>query len=258
MKSKWLKYIGLTLLALFLTIGVPILINESYKVGAGYVTMWEAADVLAYYGTLLGAAAAVWVLKSTVSFTARQLIREHFLKIQYAKWEKVDEIIMQTLQEVSPLNMISLDSVGNTPTTDKVSKLIMTLQTYALKAKTSISVIKCYVTPDDYKKIEYFINELCQAIALFCGIEDELVQVHLQFQQILTANNGLAPDESMTAYTKQIADISQRIVPAYENDYQKLYDIKRDIFACIYSEIDKQADQILKFGRKRGKSNAHT
>ena len=34
---------------LFLIVGVPIIINELYK-RPGYVTMWSAADVLAYYG----------------------------------------------------------------------------------------------------------------------------------------------------------------------------------------------------------------
>src|SRR5699024_7293058 len=40
--------------ALFLIVGVPIIINELYK-RPGYVTMWSAADMLGYYGTLLGA-----------------------------------------------------------------------------------------------------------------------------------------------------------------------------------------------------------
>ena len=37
-----------------LTIGIPLLINECYKAG-GYITRWEAADVLVYYGTIIAA-----------------------------------------------------------------------------------------------------------------------------------------------------------------------------------------------------------
>ena len=33
-----------------LTLGIAIVINESYKVGTGYITLWQPADVLAFYG----------------------------------------------------------------------------------------------------------------------------------------------------------------------------------------------------------------
>lgn len=42
---------------LIITLLIPILINESYKFGlkngVGYVTLWEAKDVLAFYGSFL-------------------------------------------------------------------------------------------------------------------------------------------------------------------------------------------------------------
>ena len=44
--------------ALFLIVGVPIIINELYK-RPGYVTMWSAADMLGYYGTILGTVVTV-------------------------------------------------------------------------------------------------------------------------------------------------------------------------------------------------------
>ena len=40
---------------LLITIGVPILINELYKINSGYITEWRASDVLSYYGSILGA-----------------------------------------------------------------------------------------------------------------------------------------------------------------------------------------------------------
>lgn len=40
-------------------IGVPVLINECYKVGDGYMTIWDAQDVLSYCGTLVVAVIAV-------------------------------------------------------------------------------------------------------------------------------------------------------------------------------------------------------
>lgn len=42
------------LVFLALIIGIPIIINEAYKTGKGYITVWGGSDVLAYYGALIG------------------------------------------------------------------------------------------------------------------------------------------------------------------------------------------------------------
>lgn len=50
-ESIW-KYIALTILVLII---VPFIINESYKTGKGYVTMWKAEDILQYFGSCISA-----------------------------------------------------------------------------------------------------------------------------------------------------------------------------------------------------------
>ncbi|MCD7888399.1 MAG: hypothetical protein LUG23_00480 [Oscillospiraceae bacterium] len=52
---KWLKIVGVIVIAIVLVFGIPILINESYKANCGYVTMWSASDMLAFYGAILAA-----------------------------------------------------------------------------------------------------------------------------------------------------------------------------------------------------------
>lgn len=51
-KKRWWIW-----LAIFATAGmivaIPFIINESYKVNSGYITMWGASDVLSFYGVLL-------------------------------------------------------------------------------------------------------------------------------------------------------------------------------------------------------------
>ena len=49
MKHKWIVIIFL----LFITLVIPFIINELYKNGKGYITMWGAADVLSFYGSYL-------------------------------------------------------------------------------------------------------------------------------------------------------------------------------------------------------------
>ncbi len=55
---KWLICIAVGAAVLFLIIGVPYIINECYKAECGYLTMWDAADVLAFYSAILAATGA--------------------------------------------------------------------------------------------------------------------------------------------------------------------------------------------------------
>lgn len=64
MRKSWTKWILIAVIALALIVGVPVIINECYKTNSGYMTMWSAADMLAYYGTIVasvGAAVGVFV-----------------------------------------------------------------------------------------------------------------------------------------------------------------------------------------------------
>jgi hypothetical protein len=49
---KW-KWPLIILILFILAFGVPIGINESYKLNKGYLTLWNASDVLSFYGNFL-------------------------------------------------------------------------------------------------------------------------------------------------------------------------------------------------------------
>ena len=76
--NKWIKkYWPWAVTAVLFIIGGPIIINELYKTGKGYLTLWGAADVLSYYGTLLGAVATIVAVVLTIRFTKKQQMEEH-------------------------------------------------------------------------------------------------------------------------------------------------------------------------------------
>lgn len=65
----WLKVILLVLAVLAVLaalVGGPFFINECYKKGTSYITVWNANDVLAYYGTILAAIVGVLGVYLTV------------------------------------------------------------------------------------------------------------------------------------------------------------------------------------------------
>lgn len=70
-KTRW-KWGLLTIVSLAAIIGGPFIINECYKSNTGYMTRWNAADVLAYYGTILAAAGAVGGVFLSLKYSHKQ------------------------------------------------------------------------------------------------------------------------------------------------------------------------------------------
>lgn len=52
-KEKWWFGTAISATAVIL-VAIPFIINESYKVNSGYITMWGASDMLSFYGAFLG------------------------------------------------------------------------------------------------------------------------------------------------------------------------------------------------------------
>ena len=61
-RKRFIHWVLYTSVALLLLVGIPIIINELYKIGTGYMTVWGAADLLSYYGTVLGSCVTVGAL----------------------------------------------------------------------------------------------------------------------------------------------------------------------------------------------------
>lgn len=77
-KTKWrniLRWcfliIGSIICFLLFVIGIPLLINESYKVNAGYITLWGAADVLSFYAVILSGLITIVVLVITIHYNRK-------------------------------------------------------------------------------------------------------------------------------------------------------------------------------------------
>lgn len=90
--TKWWFY----LILFFVTLSVPIIINEAYKQGKGYLTLWEAKDVLSFYGSYLSfiGTIALGIVAIYQNKKAHQLNAE-----------------MQRLQQAQFVSMISVESL---------------------------------------------------------------------------------------------------------------------------------------------------
>lgn len=103
---KAIKIFFCIIIVAFLIVGVPIIINECYKANCGYITVWSGADVLGYYGAILGSTIAVVTLVITIIFTKKQIQRESFLTNETEKWDKLKEIFLQMLSDINPMRVL--------------------------------------------------------------------------------------------------------------------------------------------------------
>lgn len=242
---SWMWGVVLALFLIAAFIG-PVIINWLYKIGPGWVTMWEAPDMLSYYGTILGAAVTAFSLILTIAFTRKQIARARFLEGNRDKWEKVDSIITKTLVDVSPLNLCNSEKLDGSISSN-LQTIILSLQSYAITAKTSLNMAKCYIGPSDYEKIGHFIRILQDAIEQFCAIENDLVNEYLTLQTIALKNDGSVPRPELLAHLDRTTEINKRIPPAHDGIYQSLFNMKREVFEKIYTDIDEQAAKMLLF-----------
>lgn len=253
-KCKGILVVSIIIIFSILFVGVPLVINECYKADTGYITKWGAADVLSYYGVILGSIVAIISLMVTITVTRKQILSERTYTCARTKWEQTEAVVAKALLDISPLKLLVIGKTGDNLTAS-VNNIVAHLNTYALNAKTSLDTIKCYVSPDEYKKIEPLINAIFSSIQEFCSIEEDLMKQYSVIQTTL-ASNGHISDQELHTRISEINRIMERVLPAHSGTYQNILNLKRDIFERIYIDIEAEANQILFF--KRRKAHADT
>ena len=110
-RVKWFLFV-LALLAV--VIGIPVIINESYKANSGYMTIWGAADALSYYGAIIAASIGVVGVYFTV-YMANRNYRED------ARNRTLPYIAIDVINNIQPdpflegLGSEDYSSMGNAP-----------------------------------------------------------------------------------------------------------------------------------------------
>jgi len=268
---RWRLFV---VLALFMIFGVPVIINECYKANCGYITVWDGADVLGYYGTILGAVIAVLTLVATILFTKKQLQRESYLRIEKDKWAKLEKIFLEILDEINPLGVLN-NLMGNE--SDDLSKVIRILQKYQINCKTVCDQLNAHLNIVDYPKFKKLIDSIAAASEEFVKLSQKEIdqysdlqllqqrKLSLEILEIEQNYPGSFDNESIAFSTsiieksnainneiikKQLSQIGIEFIDAYEEKYRPLLQLCGATFDVINSETQQLADDILRFGRK--------
>ncbi|HJB07287.1 MAG TPA: hypothetical protein H9931_07800 [Candidatus Enterocloster excrementigallinarum] len=273
MRFRTKRVLATVIIAVILIFGVPIFINECYKHG-GYVTLWNASDVLSYYGTLLTAAVTIVTLWGTIIFTRKQIHHDNYLREEQEKWRKIETIFTEALNSINPISIFTstMDNGLADPTA-----AINLLQKYQISCKTIVDKLNAYLNIVDYPKVKDLHGEMKTVSDQYFQIGQELVNEytnlrllsHRQAAQetldiearnpgtsspetILFCRNVLRDTDSIQLEDIQnnIANCNKKFVSEYENSFRKLLQKKGATFEIINRDIQKQANDILYLWRR--------
>ena len=275
MKIKRIAKIVLIILgAIFLIVGVPIIINECYKANSGYTTVWDGADALGYYGAILGSVIAVATLAVTIIFTKKQIQRDNFIKIETEKWSKIEKVFAAVLDDINPIRVMK-DTMDNGITDP--GKAMNILQKYQLTCEMAGDQLKVCVHSKDYVSVKPLVDSIISATKQFVAESQKQINQYSnllslrqrelaeQAVKIQTQHPGAFSQEDISEHleiierTKDIKFDTIRMelclfinetVEVNNNVYKPLLKTKNEVFESINADIQKKADDILCIGKK--------
>ena len=268
-KTKFLVALG----AVFLVVGIPIIINECYKANCGYITVWDGSDVLGYYGTILGSVIAVISIIVTIAFTKKQIQRDSFLKNENEKWDRLKSIFLQTLSDINPMRILKdvMDNGFTDPT-----KAITLLQRYQLDCKIANDLLNAHLNMNDYPKFKELIDSIATTAEVFVDISQKEIDQYSDFRLLQHKDTALEmlniekerPGSfskeniafnkdilekiktiSHESINRQITQLNTEFIQAYEEKYRALLQLTGSTFETIAIETQRQADSMLSFGK---------
>ncbi len=278
MKKVW-KWILLGLGTAFILVGVPILINECYKAGSGYITMWEASDVLSYYGTVVGAVIAVATIAITISFNRKQIQRDNYLKNETDRWTKIEGEVAKALDKINPQRLMLVNARSlKYSVMERPNYAVSEIQQYQMDCRVALDQVSFYLTQTDYMKLEPLLDAISSASEEFFEIAKQECELYTRIpmitsreaavgllkaeqnfpntypeEEIRYASNVLKETNGVTLedVVKEIGRQNEKLAELYDTRYRGISPQKCKIFNEIYTEIQENADQILRFGGKR-------
>ena len=272
--KKAVKIVLIVLGAIFLIIGVPIIINECYKANFGYSTVWNGADALGYYGAILGSVIAVATLAVTIIFTKKQIQRDNLLKTETEKWAKVESVFATVLDDINPIRVMK-DTMDNGITDP--GKAMYILQKYQLSCEMAGDQLKVCVSSKDYSFVKPLIDSIIGATKQFVAVAQKQID---QYSNLLSLKQREIAEKAIKIQSQYPGSFSQSEMSEHYETLERTKDIKFDniknelclfinetvainnsvykpllktknkVFEEINANVQKRADDILRIGRK--------
>ena len=273
--KRVVKIVFAIVIVVSLVVGIPIAITECYKSNSGYITVWNGADVLAYYGSILGSIIAVATLAITIIFTKKQIQRDGFLKSETEKWAKIEDVFASVFDEINPIRVMK-DTMDNGLTDP--GKAMNILQKYQLTCEMAGDQLKVCVSSNDYAHVKPLIDSAINATKQFVAISQKQIN---QYSNLLSLKRREIAEKAIKLQKQYPGSFSQKDMAEHNEVLEKTKDIKFDsiqmelclfinetvsisnnvykpllrmknkVFEEINAEVQQKADEILRLRRKK-------
>jgi hypothetical protein len=171
--NAWYEKLWIWACILIIVMTIPFIINELYMLGnkndTGYTTLWDAKDVLSFYGSILGAFSTILVVIVTIRFTVNQqkLDRKStvkpFLCTEYRPYYDIDDF---SLIKTENTTFITIEK-NEIATYKKIPNIISENSMESIIEKT-YKKLRFF---NDYYLMDYNINNVGSGNALNIDIQ---------------------------------------------------------------------------------------
>lgn len=273
-RTKTIKIILLSIIALLLVVVAPVIISVCYSTGNDNQSPLLASDILGYYGTILGAVVTIGALIATIVFTKRQIQRQSYIDLQEKKWDKIDAIVSDALETIHPSKMNEI--LANAIWKDK-GEVISDLHLYIHRLHLAQDSLIGNISSEDYNEIKAVVDGIHNAAQQYSDIALELINLHSKFLQLKMRENAQTSlrimqanpntydakladeylqliqeycDLSNESIIKEINKVQSKITELHHNGYINLLAQKRQTFSEITEKRNQEANKILNLRKK--------
>lgn len=233
------------LLFLALTVGVPFLINWLYSLPPVIYTQWSAADVLTYYGTLLGATAGILTLYFTIRDGLWKFRTDYRLQREMKMWQDINKLFQQCLSDIHPskLEMLLLISLPEGNPYTLITETVALRVTVITSVDRLVSSVQTISDPDLHKLKYQFVlfkKKLLSIVDRYSTLQQNTVLDGYKSRSFLSRWKQTL---DISSFAKEREDISAQNQALYDTEYRNLMTSVEDFFRKKNKEISDNSNK---------------
>lgn len=242
LKRIW-KQVVFFALVMLLIVAVPIIINECYKPNKGYITVWGGAEVLSYYGTLLGATATILVLDRTIKFTRKQIQHDRYIQTEQSKWEQIECAATDLLDFIMPakLNEMYIRILAAQPQKYLSPDFVI----FAAQVRIMRNKFLHSIPAEDKREMDEFLKKLKAVCDKVSEIANEYQDILEKANKIISERNEKVAEIQMKPHSENATVLIRKTYALQDNEYTELIETQMDCFSRIYAMIEEKAAKLL-------------
>lgn len=218
---------------LFFGIGIPLLINYSYQITPLLITKWDAADVLGYYGDVLGAVVTVGVLAITIIWEKETARQQAHLDQQKENWKRTEDKIDAALNMINPTRLVRICNNSildlNGLSTEGVTRVYSELNNYIGEVRSCVDTLRVHVEASEDGRVADLVETISNTAEQCLDIGKDLlgtIQTSYINQCIVTnmsTSEGMQDGDKAKCNMLNTMELARKLTNAIErlNDLHK-------------------------------------